>query len=63
MNIYDKMVKENKKDKTKKYKLGKKKENNKIIEKFKVIEYNEELMASIEKKIKIMNIKILIYLK
>jgi len=50
INIYDKMVKENKKDKNKKYKLGKKKEKNKIEEKFKVIEYNEELMASIEKE-------------
>jgi len=50
MNIYDKMVKENKKDQNKKYKLDTKKEKNKIEEKFKVIEYNEELMASIKKE-------------
>lgn len=50
MNIYDKMVKENKKDKNKKYKLDTKKEKNKIEEKFKVIEYNEELMAAFEKE-------------
>ena len=50
MNIYDKMVKENKKDKNKKYRLGKKKKKNKIEEEFKVIEYNEELMTSFEKE-------------